>query len=129
MKTKLAQKKLNPNSSYWMRKADKEFGRIFHNRQWSCLICRKVTIQMAHLIPRENYLYRWDIENVIPLCDYHHRLSREISYHNAPLAFAAWMQKNYPERWEWVDKHKEIITRKAELPWTFREKYEELQKL
>ena len=128
-KSKRQKQRDNPLSGYWMRQADKEFGRIFHSRQWSCLICGKGTVQMAHLIPRENYLYRWDMENVIPLCGCHHRLSTKISYHNAPLAFMAWMRKNYPERLDWVEEHKEIITRKAELPWTFREKYEELQKL
>ena len=69
-------------------------------------------------------------ENIFELCPDHHKWNRELSCHGAPVAFGVWLHKHFPEKAEVVDKHKyESITRKAELPWTFREKYEELQKL
>jgi len=127
-KSKLQRSKENPNSSYWMRKCDATFGMIFHAEYKHCLIgcgC-KGNIEMAHLIPRENYLYRWNENAVIPLCSWHHKYSRELSAHNAPIQFAIWLKEKYPIQFEWLENHQRVITRKAELPWTFQEKYLEL---
>ena len=127
-RSKLQRKKDEPNSSYWMKKCDALFGTIFHHLEKRCLIgigCSG-NLEMAHLIPRENYLHRWDPQAVIPLCSYHHKYSRELSAHNAPIQFSLWLQERYPKRWEFLQANRNVITRKAELPWTFQEKYLEL---
>ncbi len=130
-KSKLQRKKENPNSSYWMKKCDAIFGLIFHKLENRCIVgfgCSG-NLEMAHLIPRENYLYRWNPQAVIPLCSYHHKYSRELSAHNAPIQFAIWLKENYPKRWEFVNQNRNAIIRKSELPWTFQEKYLELLQL
>ena len=137
--SKLQKKKNNPNSGYWMRKCDAIFGLIFHSiyskKYCACTFepnadkC-KGNIEMAHLIERENYLWRWEVKNVIDLCSWHHKFSRIISSHSAPIAFSQFLQKHFSNKYEFVFQHKwESITRKAELPWTFQEKYLELLQL
>ena len=81
---------------------------------------------MAHLIPRENYLYRWDNNAVVPLCSLHHKYSRKLSYHNAPVAFLFWLKMNCPEKYGWLEQNGKIVLRKNELPFTFRQKYHQL---
>lgn len=126
--SKLQREKNNPNSGYWMRKCDGLFGKIFHKSNSMCMVGKfcQGNLEMAHLIPRENYLYRWDRNAVVPLCSFHHKYSRELSYHNAPVAFLLWLNENYPIQWNWLETHRKSITRKAELPWTFQDKYNEL---
>ena len=126
------QKAENPLSTYWLKKCDRLFGKIFHSqRQVDCVIgigCGGKS-EMSHLIGRYNYLYRWDLENVIPLCSYHHRYSREMSAHFQPAKFYLWLQENMPKTWEFVELNRQSIIRKAELPFTFQEKYYELEKI
>ncbi|MFX0135472.1 MAG: hypothetical protein ACFFDN_17645 [Candidatus Hodarchaeota archaeon] len=136
-KSKLQKKKDNPNSGYWMRQCDKIFGLIYHSKYTKkiCSIGHLETkadkcsgnIEMAHLIERENYLWRWNFDNVIDLCSHHHKFSRIISSHNAPIAFSQFLYKYFPDKWEFVNQHKwESVTRKVELLWTFQSKYYEL---
>jgi len=138
-KSKLQKKKDDHNSSYWRYKCDAIFGLIFHSvyskKYCACTFepnadkC-KGNIEMAHLIERENYLWRWEIKNVIDLCSWHHKFSRIISSHAASIAFSQFLLKYFPDKYEFVNQHKwESITRKAELPWTFQEKYLELLQL
>jgi len=141
--SKLQKKKNNPLSSYWMNKADSLFKYIMHET-WKregihyCFVCASgdygtnsscAKVECAHLIPCENYLYRWNPENVMPLGSYHHKLSRECSPHNAPVQFGVWLTIRYPEKAKFVEQNKQSITRKVELPWTFQEKYLELLQL
>jgi len=136
-KSKLQRNKENPNSGYWMRQCDRVFGLIYHSVHTKnfCVVGRYEPkadpcsgyIEMAHLIPKENYLWRWNLDNVIDACSNHHKLSRIISSHNSPIAFGQFLEKYFPDKYEFVNTHKwESITRKAELPFTFEEKYLEL---
>ena len=139
-KSKLQRKKENPLSSYWMNKADSLFKYIMHeiwkrDNTHYCWVCASgdygtnsscAKVECAHLIPCENYLYRWDSRNVIPLGSYHHKLSRECSPHNAPVQFGIWLAKHYSYKSSFVEQNRNSITRKAELPWTFQDKYLEL---
>jgi len=126
-KTKRQRDIEDPLSRYWMRKTDVEFGKLFHSVPHYCQICNLSKTEMAHLIPRQNYLFRWDMRNIIPLCANHHKWSSEISIHQNPAAFFVWLKKNNPEKWQFLQENKEVITRKKELPWTFKEKFEELK--
>lgn len=141
--SKLQKKKNNPLSSYWMNQADSLFKRIMHET-WKregihyCFVCESgdyethpscAKVECAHLIPCENYLYRWDAKNVIPLGSYHHNFSRECSPHNAPVQFGIWLNKHYSYKSSFVEQNRNSITRKAELPFTFEEKYLELLQL
>jgi hypothetical protein len=135
-KSKLEKKRDDPNSCYWMRKSDAIFGLIFHS-VYSKKVCAcrlepnadecKGRIEMAHLIGKENYLWRWNIDNVIDLCSWHHKYSRLISSHVAPITFTQFLEKYFPAKYAFVYTHKwKLITRKAELPFTFKDKYFEL---
>jgi len=140
-KSDLQKKKDDPKSGYWLRQADSLFKYIMHEK-WKreglhiCFVCAITEyhkgcsrVECAHLIPCENYLYRFDERNVIPLGSFHHKYSRECSPHAAPVQFGIWLVNNYPQKAKFVAEHKNSITRKAELPWTFQEKYLELLQL
>ena len=64
---------------------------------WRCVICGDTLKPNAHhIIPRENKLYKHDIDNGITLCVKHHKFSRVISAHNNPIAFIKWLMINKP---------------------------------
>jgi len=130
-------KNKDPFSKYWLKKCDTLFGKIFHTYYATqCIVSIYAPdqcsgrIEMAHLIPRQNYLWRWDLQNVIPLCSNHHRFSRKCSSHNSPVVFSQVLEENFPVYYEFVRNNRWAnITRKAELPFNFQEKYQELTKL
>ncbi len=140
-KSKLQKAKDNSNSGYWLRKCDTLFGKIYHLYYCSntCSVAKilsievdecKGHIEMAHLIPKENYLWRWDLRNMLDLCSQHHKFSRIISPHSAPIQFSIFLKEHYLVKYDFVKRHRwEAITRKADLPFTFQEKYEDLTKI
>lgn len=151
-KTDLQKKKDNPFSSYWGKKCDDIFGKIFHeycvtrfdsmgNALPIDLVCAvgqareyddpcSGKIEMAHIVSREIKLLRWDFKNVLALCSYHHKYSRICSSHNGSALFYLLVEKHYPEQYHFLEKYIKSknykITKINQLPWTFREKYQEL---
>ncbi len=51
---------------------------------------------------------RWDINNGIALCIYHHRWSFDVSAHQNAFAFVVWLQQNRPEQYNYL--REKIIT-------------------
>jgi hypothetical protein len=136
------QKKVEDSfSGFWLNKADKALKILFHNfySDGVCAVgkvggydeCKNQNISVynvecAHLIPVENKLYRFDLRNVVPLCSNHHRFSRVISSHYNPAAFYLFLEEHYPDKWKFLQENRNVITRKAELPFTYKEKYFQL---
>ena len=128
-KSKLQKKKDDHYSSYWLRKSDSMFVEIFHTiaNPYCCAVCGiNENLEMHHLIPRQNYCYRWHVENMILLCSDHHKYNIEVSAHGSPMNFALYIKSNYPNKWLFIRKNQAVITRKKELPFTFKEKYFDL---
>ncbi|MFX1313952.1 MAG: hypothetical protein ACFFHD_15280 [Promethearchaeota archaeon] len=136
--SKLQQKKNDPFSSYWERKCNQIFWEIF-NENYAVGYCNigifdnfslcHGRIHRHHLIKKENYLTKWEFENILEICAYHHdRFNNKLSAHGTPELFMIWLEENFPHKWAYIKAHKNIITRKIDLPWTFKEKYEELCK-
>lgn len=78
-------------------------------KQWSidvkkrdknkCVICgRTEFLHTHHIIPRENKIFRFDINNGITLCAKHHKFSFEISPHKNPFIFFIWFNKHRIEQ-------------------------------
>jgi len=135
---KKSKKKQDEYSTYWLRKCDTLIGEIWHSK-YSKKICAvglsrhhytdcKGNICMHHLIGKEHYLYRWDINNMFDLCSYHHDRFSKFSPHSTPELFLAWLAKEYPEKWKYILNNKGTITQKKKLPFTFKQKYFELLK-
>lgn len=62
---------------------------------FECVICHsKDRLNCHHIIPRENRLFRHNINNGITLCILHHKFSLEISPHKNAFAFFQWLIKN-----------------------------------
>ena len=124
-------KKQDEYSKYWLGKCDRLTGKIWHTK-YSTKICAvnnidcKGNICMHHLIGKEHYLYRFDFDNMLDLCSYHHDRFSRFSPHSTPELFLAWLAKIYPQKWQYILNNKGTITRKYELPFTFKQKYEEL---
>jgi len=99
-------------------------------RDGGCVICgRKDGLNSHHLIGRGNMLYRWDLNNGITLCQYHHTFSPDIAAHSgntiATLSFARWLEKNRPDTIKWLDAHS---SKKCEGKVDLFERYEILKK-
>ena len=122
-KSKLQKKKDNCRSTYWKTKADSVWGKAVHNLNKQCLINDGCAGQLEahHLISRANTATRHKIENGVLLCSKHHKWDNKLSAHGAPLAFAEFLQTNYPAKWHWCCEHKHEIS-KAD----YKTAYEEL---
>ena len=129
-KSALQKKKDNPNSSYWKKKADKAWGAYHHHFHRYCIVNNESCagpINQHHLITRGNVVLRHHIDNGVALCVYHHLYSPTCSAHMGPIGFSAFLQEQYPEKYEWVlkNQHKtgkpnykesyEILTEHLEL--------------
>jgi hypothetical protein len=137
--SRLDKKREDEYSTYWLKKCDKLIGEIWHTK-YSTKICAvgasrshytdcKGVLCMHHLIGKEHYLYRWDVDNMIDLCSYHHDRFSKFSPHSTPELFLAWLSKNYSQKWQYILNNKGTITQKKLLPFTFKEKYTELENL
>ncbi len=124
-KSKRQKSKDNPTSGLWKRKADAAWGAYVHARSNRCAVDVGCSgrLEAHHLISRAVRATRHEPENGIILCSWHHKHSPHLSPHGAPLQFAEWLRVNLPERWEWVQAHKnDWQTQKA----NYKEAYERL---
>ena len=78
-------------------KKDKEWAIQVKNRfNNKCAVCGEPKrLNAHHIIPRENKLFRWDLDNGIALCPKHHQFSREISAHASSFIFHIWLSNTY----------------------------------
>jgi len=95
-------------SGLWKRKADAAWGAYIHARYNRCAVGAGCSghLEAHHLISRSVRATRHDPENGILLCALHHKWSPYLSPHGAPLQFAEWLRVNLPEKWDWVQRHK-----------------------
>lgn len=109
MKLTKKQKELNKKEKHKLTKSyakqqarkeiklkDKEWQLAVKERdEFKCAICGRTDIlHVHHLIPREDKLFRWLIENGVTLCPLHHKYSLEISAHRNAFAFYIWFINN-----------------------------------
>lgn len=114
-----------PNDKYWRNKADDLF--MSKGRGLPCAVCgiTKGTVY-HHIIEKSRCrAMRYDIKNVIPLCQAHHCHSNELAPHSrksiAQHRWWDWFKKNHPEQYKYC-KENEYISRK----YTYKQKFEEL---
>ena len=134
----LADRKKDEFGKYWLTKCNTLTGHIWHTYYTTGKCCVNNEDckyfhghpEMHHLIGKAHYLYTWDVpNNMIDICHYHHDRMSKFSPHSTPELFLAWLSKEYPEKWEYIQNNKGTITRKHDLPFTFKEKYYELLEL
>ena len=108
-KSTLAKSKGRPSSTYWRRRADALWGAIVHHLYPCCAVndseCRG-TVEAHHIISRSHCATRHEIDVGVGLCTLHHKYSKKLSPHQGPVGFAAWLQVNEPEKWEFVMAHR-----------------------
>ena len=113
----------NPRSSYWRQKADQRWSQVIR-QQGYCTYCgRRGNLEAHHLIGRDHLALRHRVECGLCLCRHHHRFCSQISPHLAPKAFEAWLQKAYPERYQWIQKHKWLMVERI----NYRQAYDALR--
>lgn len=68
---------------------------------FACVICgSKERLNSHHIIVREDKRFRFELDNGITVCSFHHQFSRECSAHNNSFIFYLWFQRNRPEQFE-----------------------------
>jgi 5-methylcytosine-specific restriction endonuclease McrA len=90
MKTKSKKSREKELDDMWKYKVKKR-------DNFTCQVCRKKltskTSRAHHILPRQMKKLRWDVNNGITLCDYHHRRGIYSPHQNAIWWFG-WMNQN-----------------------------------
>lgn len=83
---------------YKVTKEDREWAKAVKEKFGNkCIICGATKMLNAHhLIPRQIKEFKYDIRNGVALCPKHHRFSFELSAHQNPIMFIAWLKKEKP---------------------------------
>jgi len=96
-----------------------------------CAICGTTEGTAGHhILPKGSTPYHIATrENLIPLCQNHHRYNREICPHSSdPFvvdAFLLWLMDNRPDQYDWTVEHRRDTAAKCgKIDW--RARYEEL---
>lgn len=118
--SKLQKKKNDPNSSYWNKKALKEWSRVIKN-VGRCEKCNSTGYLQAHHIQNKTFRgTRLKIENGICLCAKHHAFNNTSAHKS--LIFYEWLRINKPGQYSWV-----ILNYAREEDRTYRTIYGELK--
>lgn len=111
-------------------KCDKKWSYLVKLARWNkCAYCGKKTyLNSHHLFTRTNYATRFDLDNGICLCSWHHTLNQNFSAHGTPLEFAdrikelKWEERydNLKRKSKWVrdgdyDKVIKYLNEQAEI--------------
>jgi len=104
-KTKKREKKANSITTL-TKKADKlwsECVKIEYNYECQVEWCdKKDNLNSHHLFTRSRKSTRWDIDNWMCLCSWHHTLSSSFSAHQTWLEFFEWLE--WIKGRDWIDK-------------------------
>ncbi len=123
----LKQKKANPNSKYWKKKADDEWSKQIRLVGY-CEVCAKTgKLDAHHIITRTRLRFRHDLSNGVCLCSGCHRFNAAISPHIDSFSaenFIAWLKVSCPGVYKWYEGHKDD---KRQPKKTYRQCYEELK--
>jgi 5-methylcytosine-specific restriction endonuclease McrA len=80
----------------YMRQADQLFSRIIRERDGRCMHCGTGSnLQCAHIISRSYKSIRTLEDNAVALCR-----SCHVRFTHRPLEWEAWVQEQFPGRWE-----------------------------
>ena len=92
-KTKKKEKKQS-SISFLTKKADKLWSEAVKiNYLYKCAYCgRTEFLNSHHLFTRSRKSTRWDLDNWMCLCSWHHTLSSEFSAHQTSLEFFEWLE-------------------------------------
>ena len=117
------------------KKLDRLWSKLVKERDKECQVCKDksqpkinaTTLQAHHIFSRRGRSTRWDLENGISLCSYHHNFatSPHISAHGEPKAFFRWLEETKGKRWVNALERRYHNMRK----WTTFEKEELLETL
>ena len=66
-----------------------------------CAVCSRDVTEAHHLIPRQNELFRYDLENGIALCTQHHKFDADIAPHQNAAGWMEWLWEHQEYRAEW----------------------------
>jgi len=90
------------------QKEQKELDEIWAKKvkdrdNWTCQICNKKfdKVNAHHILPRQLKGLRWDVNNGITLCAYHHRLGPWSAHQNA-VWFFGWLNENKPQTLRYI---------------------------
>lgn len=77
-----------------------EWSKMIRERDgWACCFCGSPNKTNAHhLVVREFKPLKYDLDNGLTLCTFHHKFSRMLSAHNNPFVFFMWLEKYRPEQ-------------------------------
>ena len=78
-------------------------------------------IERHHLISRGRKEFTYNINNIVKLCEFHHKGSNLFSAHRTQKRFSQWLSVQYPKKYEWYMRNKNRIVKKYE-----RQSYKEL---
>ena len=67
-----------------------------------CAVCGKGKTEAHHLIPRQNYRFRYDLTNGIALCAQHHKFDTDIAPHQNAAGWLSWLDEYCLWRAEWL---------------------------
>ena len=124
---------------WWRGKCDTLWSKVIRLRDKRCLVCGSTeNLQAHHLIGRNNYQYRYDLDNGATVCLSHHGLrfgDQKIAAHgpsNAAMAFLEWIRDRFPRRWAWFEENRNRSGSGDQLDYEaihaeLTEKYEELK--
>lgn len=93
-------KKADTVFSLWMRKTIP-----YCQAQGLHLKC-STTLQNAHIVTRGNMTLRYHSANCLVLCSAHH-----FWFHRYPLEFVEMILNKYPEKYKYVQEHKNELTK------------------
>ena len=86
-----------------LKLCDELWSKLVKVRAWfRCEYCWKDKyLNSHHLFTRNNYTTRFDLDNWICLCSWHHTMSKSFSAHRTPLEFAEWIiARRWQERYD-----------------------------
>lgn len=88
--------------------------RVMADRLWShavrdkwankCAVCGKRRVEAHHLVPRQHYRTRYQLNNGIALCAHHHKFDPHLSPHLHAAAWMLWLRKHHPTRAQWCEE-------------------------
>jgi len=95
-----------------IRKQDKEWRDTIRERDnYTCQVCMKDCGKRAnahHILPRHMSAFRWDKNNGITLCFYHHKVG-QLSAHQNAIWFSEWLKEHRLEQYEYIIKQLDAI--------------------
>ena len=92
-------KKKTTKRKITLKGCDRLRSRLIKSRaKFRCEYCWSTKwLNSHHLFTRNNYSTRFDLDNWICLCAFHHKLSTKFSAHWTPMIFDEWI---ISERWQ-----------------------------